>query len=165
MIFSRTASRRVTHAKAPVAVKDAIALLRADHKAVIQLFSTFEKTHSVPSKKALVAEICTALTVHAQVEAEIFYPELKHALKDKLPLPEVATDQADVQSLIAQLKECEPDGPTYDAKVKVLSEHVRRQVKEVQTDVFRRAKASSLDMFELGSRMAARKEDLMARAA
>ena len=49
----------------PVAAgKDAIALLKADHEAVSQLFAEFEKTRSVANKQALVAEICTALTVH-----------------------------------------------------------------------------------------------------
>ena len=33
-------------------------------------------------------EICTELTVHAEVEEEIFYPAVKAALKDKELVPE-----------------------------------------------------------------------------
>ena len=147
------------------AAKDAVALLKADHEAVSQLFAEYEKTRSVPNKKALVAKICTALSVHAQIEEEIFYPAVKAALKDKLLVPEAAVEHAGVKDLIAQLKGLEPDGEMYDAKVKVLSEYVKHHVKEEQNEMFPKAKASSLDMAELGARMVARKDDLMDQAA
>ena len=154
--------------KAPPAheeAKDAIALLKADHEAVSQLFAEYEKTRSVPNKKALVAEICTALSVHVQIEEEIFYPAVKTALKDKLLVPEATVEHDGVKGLIAQLKDVEPDGEMYDAKVKVLSEYVKHHVKEEQNEMFPKAKASSLDMVELGARMAARKDELLAQAA
>jgi hemerythrin superfamily protein len=149
-------------AKAP---KDAIALLKADHEAVSQLFTEYEKTRSVPKKKALVAEICTALSVHAQIEEEIFYPAVKTALKDKLLVPEATIEHAGVKDLIAQLEGIEPDGEMYDAKVKVLSEYVKHHVKEEQNEMFPKVKASALDTVELGARMAARKDELLAEVA
>lgn len=63
--------------------KDAFALLKADHEAAGHLFAEHAKTHSGPRRNALVAEICTALSVHEQIEEEIFYPAIKAALKDK----------------------------------------------------------------------------------
>jgi hemerythrin superfamily protein len=160
-----TATKTVSPEKAKPAPKDAIALLKADHEAVSQLFAEYEKTRSVPNKTTLVAEICTALSVHAQIEEEIFYPAVKTALKDKLLVPEAAVEHASVKDLIAQLEGIEPDGEMYDAKVKVLSEYVKHHVKEEQNEMFTKAKASSLDMVELGARMAARKEELLAQAA
>ena len=147
------------------ASKDAIALLKADHEAVSQLFAEYETTRSVPKKKALVAELCTALSVHAQIEEEIFYPAVKAALKDKLLVPEATVEHTGVKDLIAQLEGAEPDGEMFDARVKVLSEYVKHHVKEEQTEMFTKAKATSLDMLDLGTRMAARKEELMAQAA
>ena len=144
---------------------DAIALLKADHEAVSQLFAEYEKTRSVPNKKALVAEICTALSVHAQIEEEIFYPAVKTALKDKLLVPEATVEHGGVKGLIAQLEGMEPDGEMYDAKVRVLSEYVKHHVKEEQSEMFPKARTSSLDMVELGARMAARKDELLAQAA
>ena len=160
-----TATKTAAPKKATPAPKDAIALLKADHEAVSHLFAEYEKTHSVPNKKALVAEICTALSVHAQIEEEIFYPAVKAALKDKLLVPEATVEHAGVKDLIAQLEGVEPDGEMYDAKVKVLSEYVKHHVKEEQNEMFPNAKASALDMAELGARMAARKDDLLAHAA
>ncbi len=150
--------------KAKPAPKDAIALLKADHEAVSQLFAEYEKTHSVSNKKALVAEICTALGVHAQVEEEIFYPAVKAALKDKLLVPEASVEHAGMKDLIAQLEGVEPDGEMYDARVKVLSEYVKHHVKEEQNEMFPKAKASSLDMVELGARLAQRKDELLGGA-
>ncbi len=145
--------------------KDAIALLKADHEAVSLLFAEYEKTRSVTNKKAVVAEICKALSVHAQIEDEIFYPAVKTALKDKLLVPEATVEHAGVKDLIAQLKGVEPDGEMYDAKVKVLSEYVKHHVNEEQTEMFPKAKASSIDMVELGARMAERRRELLAQAA
>lgn len=150
-------------AKAKATPKDAIALLKADHEAVSQLFAEFEKTRASAKKKALVAEICAALTVHAQIEEEVFYPAVKAALKDKLLVPEAMVEHTSVKELIAQLEGVEPDGEMYDAKVKVLSEYVKHHVKEEQEEMFPKAKASSADMAELGARMLARKEELMAQ--
>ena len=160
---AKSAPKTHTVEKAKPAAKDAIALLKADHEAVSQLFNEYEKTHSASNKKALVAEICTALSVHAQIEEEIFYPAVKAALKDKLLVPEATVEHAGVKDLIAQLEGVGPDGEMYDAKVKVLSEYVKHHVKEEQNEMFPKAKAASLDMLDLGARMVARKTALMAQ--
>lgn len=67
-----------------------------------------------------------------------------------------------VKDLIAQLEGVEPDGEIYDAKVQVLSEYVEHRVKEEQNEMFPKAKTTSLDLVELGARMAARKAELIA---
>jgi len=144
------------------AEKDAIARLKADHVKVSGLFATYEKTRSVAKKTALVAEICTELSVHAQIEEEIFYPEVKAALKDRVLVPEATVEHASLKDLIAQIEAVEPDGEMYDAKVKVLSEYVKHHVKEEQNEMFPKVKASSLDLRALGARMAARKAKLLA---
>lgn len=157
-----TTTKTTAASKPPPAAKDAIAFLRADHGTVSGLFADYEKTNSSSKKKALVAEICSELSVHAQIEEEIFYPAVKAALKDKHLVPEATVEHASVKDLIAQIEGAEPDGEAYDAKVKVLSEYVKHHVKEEQNEMFPKAKATSLDLVELGARMAARKADLLA---
>lgn len=157
-----TLTRTPTTQKTPAAAKDAVALLKADHIAVSRLFAEYEKANSSNKKKALVAEICTELSVHAQIEEEIFYPAIKAAIKDKLLLPEATVEHGGIKDLIAQLEGVEPEGAIYDAKVQVLSEYVEHHVKEEQNEMFPKVKATSLDLVELGARMAARKADLLA---
>lgn len=142
--------------------RDATTLLRADHKQVNELFDAYEKARAPAKKKELVAQICRELTVHAQVEEEIFYPAVKDALKDKELVPEATVEHATLKDLIAQVEGVEPDGEMFDAKIKVMSEYVKHHVKEEQSEMFPKAKATKLDMKELGARIATRKEELMA---
>lgn len=154
---SSTPARKVVRAS-----KDAIALLKSDHKAVSQLFAEFDKTQSVPKKKAIVAKICKELTVHAQIEEEIFYPAVKAALKDKVLVPEAIVEQETLKSLIAQLGSGESDREVYNAKVTVLSEYVKHHVKEEHAEMFPKAKTSKLDLVALGERLQTRKIELLA---
>lgn len=146
----------------PPKAQEAIALLRADHKVVSDLFDEYEKATVKSRKKSLVSQICTDLTIHAQIEEEIFYPAVKAALKDKELVPEAIVEHATLKDLIAEVEGVEPDGETFDAKIKVLSEYVKHHVKEEQNEMFPRAKESKLDMMDLGAQIASRKEELVA---
>lgn len=161
----QTSMNKSTAVKQSAKAQDAIALLRADHKLVSELFDEYEKSRSTSKKQQLVAKICTELTVHAQVEEEIFYPAVKAALKDKELIPEATVEHATVKDLIAQVEGVEPDGEMFDAKIKVLSEYIKHHVKEEQNEMFPKAKGTSLDMAELGAQMAKRKAELLAQRA
>lgn len=150
-----------TSTKAPVH-REATAMLRADHKLVSDLFEQYEKSRSTDKKKELVAQICKELTVHAQVEEEIFYPAVKAALQDHELIPEANVEHATLKDLIAQVEGLEPDGEMFDAKIKVMSEYVKHHVKEEQNEIFPKARATKLDMTELGEQISARKQELMA---
>jgi hemerythrin superfamily protein len=161
---SATSRRSTATARRAPRQKDAVALLREDHKKVSALFEEFEKARSDRRKKEIVATICQELTVHAALEEEIFYPAVKAALKDKELVPEAVVEHASVKDLIAQVRDQEPGGEEYDAKVKVMGEFVKHHVKEEQTEMFPKAKkAAHLDLVELGEQMQARKQELMLR--
>ncbi len=147
------------------APKEATALLRADHKLVSELFAEYETARTATQKMQLVSRICAELSVHAQVEEEIFYPAVKAALKDKELVPEATVEHATLKDLIAQIENVQPDGEMFDAKVQVLSEYVKHHVKEEQNEMFPQARATNLDMVELGAQLASRKEELMAMRA
>lgn len=158
-----TAQKKSVSAENAPKAQEATALLKADHKAVDALFEQYESARSATKKKAIVAQICTELTVHAQIEEEIFYPQVKEALKDKELIPEATVEHATLKELIAQLEMAEPDDEMYDAKVKVLSEYVKHHVKEEQNEMFPKAKASKLDMQALGEQLQQRKDELLAQ--
>lgn len=145
--------------------QEATALLRADHKAVAELFAEYEKARTTAKKQQLVSKICTELSVHAQVEEEIFYPAVQKALKDHDLIPEATVEHATLKDLIAQVDGVTPDGDMFDAKVKVLSEYVKHHVKEEQEEMFPKARASKLDMLDMGAKLAARKAELLVQRA
>jgi hemerythrin superfamily protein len=144
--------------------QEATALLRADHKLVNELFDEYENAKSISQKRTLVQQICEELTVHAQIEEEIFYPAAKKALKDHELVPEATVEHQTLKYLIAQLldENISDDKELYDAKVKVLSEYVKHHVKEEQNELFPKVKESKLDLIELGAQLQQRKEELKA---
>lgn len=145
--------------------KDAIALLTADHAEVKKMFKEFEKLKqedgSAEDKAALVARICEALTVHAQVEEEIFYPAVREAIADDDLMDEADVEHAGAKDLIAQLEEAQPGDDHYDAKVTVLGENINHHVKEEEGEMFPKVKKTELDLADLGQQMLERKEQLM----
>ena len=126
------------------------------------MFGKYEKTRTAAKKKQIVEQLCNELTVHAQIEEEIFYPAVKKALKDKELIPEARVEHETLKALIAQVEGAEPDGETFDAKIKVMHEYVKHHVKEEQNEIFPKAKSTSLDMMKLGAKLLDRKKELHA---
>ena len=144
---------------------DAIALLKADHRKVEDLFAKFEATKDAGKKQNLVKQICTELTIHTIIEEEIFYPACKGKVEEDL-LSESYVEHDGAKVMIAELEGSSPADEFYDAKVKVLSEEIEHHVGEEEKPsegLFSQARAAGLDMDELGARMTARKEELKAR--
>lgn len=145
--------------------KDAIALLKADHSAVADLFEKFDATDSKAKQKALATEICTELVIHTTIEEEIFYPALKGKIEDDL-LNESYVEHDGAKLLIGQIMAGEPGEPFYEAKVTVLSEEIAHHVEEEEAPkdgMFAQARDSDVDLVALGAAMEARKEELKAR--
>lgn len=145
--------------------EDAIALIAAHHAAVSCLFEDYATARSVAQKQGLVAEICRVLIVHAQVQEEIFYPALKAALNGKWQACEARIKATDCKALVAQLHGAEPDSAQYEHQVDALLACVKHHVQEELDGLFPQAASVCLDLIELGDRMSARKDDLLAQAA
>jgi hemerythrin superfamily protein len=149
--------------KMPTAKLDAIALLKADHRKVEDLFSKFDTAKSSSKKAELAKQICTELTVHTMIEEEIFYPACKGAVEADL-LDESYVEHDGAKVLIAEIEAAGPDADFFDAKVTVLSEQIKHHVKEEERraeGLFAQARKAGLDMDALGDRMQARKKELM----
>jgi hemerythrin superfamily protein len=146
---------------------DAVALLKADHRQVEGWFSQFEKTRSTSKKQQLAANICAALTVHAAIEEEIFYPAFLEATGDKDMHHEAIVEHTGAKNLIADIQGMSASVDYFDAKVTVLSEMIKHHVKEEEQPggMFAEAKRSDMDLQALGEQLLARKEELQATAA
>jgi hemerythrin-like domain-containing protein len=147
------------------APSDAIALLRADHKAVKELFEQFEKTRKDERKEALAEQICNELTVHAQIEEEIFYPAARDAIREEDLVDEATVEHQSAKDLIAQIRGGSAGDELWEAKVKVLGEYIDHHVKEEQNEMFPQVKKTRLDLKALGEQLMARKTELMAEVA
>ena len=143
--------------------KDAVALLKADHDKVQQLFKDFSNASGSGRKEKLAREICRELTVHAQIEEEIFYPACKGKVEEDL-LKEGYVEHDAAKVMIAEIEAGEPSDDFYDSKVKVLCEEIDHHIKEEERrmdGLFAQAKKAGLDMDALGKQLAERKAELM----
>jgi len=144
--------------------QDAIALLKADHRKVEELFEQFEKASGDGRKRKLAEQICMELTIHTVIEEEIFYPACMGKVEEK-DLNEAYVEHDGAKVLIAEIEAGGPDDDFYDAKVLVLSEMIEHHVEEEEKrseGVFAQARKAGLDMDALGAELAARKKALMA---
>lgn len=148
--------------------KDACDLLDADHRAVKKMFKEFEELtgsrarNASQKKMELAQQICQELTVHAQIEEEIFYPALREALKDTDLLDEAAVEHQTAKDLIAQIQGASEPDEMFDARVKVLGEYIDHHVKEEKGEIFPKARAArKLDLIAMREELEMRKEELM----
>jgi len=161
---SKSTPRRKTASRS--ASLDAIALLKADHRQVEEWFEQFEKARSSDKKADLAKKICLALTVHAQIEEEIFYPAFIEATQEEDIHHEAIVEHDGAKKLIREIEAGGPDDEYFDAKVTVLSEMIKHHVKEEEQrgGMFSEAKQSDMDLVALGQQLKARKDMLMAQA-
>ena len=149
---------------APRTAPDAIALLKADHRTVSDLFKKFEKARGASSKVKLAREICTDLIVHTIIEEEIFYPGVKDAVEEDIET-EAYVEHDGAKALIAEILASSPEDEFFDSKVHVLSEMIKHHVKEEEQPggMFAQARKGDVDLRELGAAMSARKKELVAQ--
>lgn len=157
-------TRTRSSAKGKSGQQDAIKLLTNDHDEVEKLFRQFQKSKKDGARKAeIVRQICTALTVHAEIEEEIFYPAMRDALaeKDESMMDEAAIEHETIRNLVEEIEDAGEDDDMLSARVKVLCEYVTHHVKEEEEKIFPKAKKARLDLEALGAELAERKAELM----
>lgn len=140
--------------------QDAIALLKADHRKVQELFKKYE---SARGRKADIAkQICMELIIHSMIEEEIFYPACRDAGVDSDLVDEANVEHDSAKTLIAELENGTPDDEFYDAKVSVLSEEIDHHIKEEEKrgGIFTQARKAELDLDSLGEKLMTRKQEL-----
>ena len=158
--MARTTSTSGRSSDAP---RDAIALLKQDHRTVSALFEEFEKAEE-KEQSAIAQRVCQLLTVHATIEEELLYPAAKEAFEDEENddlVNEAEVEHGSAKELIAKIEGMTGEDEHFKATVKVLGEYIKHHVKEEEGELFPELKKTELDLKELGSRLADRKFALM----
>jgi len=147
-------------------MNDAVDLLDAEHIAVKKLFTQFKKLSEAKApgdeRKAIADKICMELTVHAEIEEQIFYPAAREAIRDDLLLDEAEVEHASAKDLIAQISAMDPDEALFDAKVIVLGEYIDHHVEEERNEMFPKARKSGMNLKGMVDELTALKEELLA---
>jgi len=142
----------------------ALELLENDHRTVEALFEQYEsqKEAEDDAREETAERICKELTVHAQIEEELFYPWLKENLdEEEMEMVEEAyVEHASAKDLIAQIESNDGTEAECDAKVKVLSEYIKHHVQEEENEIFEAVGDMAEELDALGQEMYARKAEL-----
>jgi len=145
---------------------DAIALLKADHRKVEELFEKFENANGSSTKQNLARQICTELKIHTMIEEEIFYPAFRGKIEDDT-LDEAYVEHDGAKVLVNDIEAGSPEDDFYDAKVKVLSEEIKHHVHEEEMrseGMFAQCREADVDLVALRDAMMTRKQALLAQA-
>ena len=141
--------------------KDAIALLKEDHRAVEKLFKDFEGAKGEGRKEKLARQICLELSIHTKIEEEIFYPACDGKVDEDL-LKEAYVEHDAAKLLVAEIEAGSGESDDFfDAKVQVLSEEIEHHVQEEEKELFPQVRKADLDIKGLGEQLATRKKELM----
>jgi hemerythrin superfamily protein len=142
---------------------DALDLLHADHQSVTELYAQLGETGDAGARRALVDAIVHALSAHAALEEEVFYPAVADRVVDGGGFVEASlADHRSAQRLIERLASLAPRDPDFDPTVGRLMKEVRTHVNGEELQLFPRVRQalSAAEIEALGERLA-RRRDLM----
>jgi hemerythrin-like domain-containing protein len=141
---------------------DAIALLKADHQRVKDLFAQYEPAEHVETKRTLAEQVFTELEMHAQLEETVFYPTVNEETDEGPELvQESLSEHETVKTLIQALRSMAQDTDEFDAKFQELIRTVAHHVEEEEAEMFPLAEEELADdLTEMKDEMQELKADL-----
>jgi hemerythrin superfamily protein len=141
---------------------DITTMIRMDHTHVLAAFRRFRSYMPIGRKRALVAHVCLALEVHAQLEEEIFYPALREVAPNDDVLDKARPEHDEMRRLISELRALEPDNLIYDETFRTLIRTVLHHVADEETVLLPLAEDTLGDQLgALGWRMTKRRMELL----
>lgn len=154
-------------AEIPVAQRAVLSMLLDDHREVKKLFKAFAQEKDKGACEQIVREACEKLTVHTQLEEEVFYPFVRdnggEAFKDLVD--EAVVEHATAKDLIRQLNGMHAGDDLFAARFTVLAEYVSHHVVEEETELFPKLIHEHIDLTPLHEPMTASKEALLSESA
>ena len=138
--------------------KDAIVLLKEDHKEIRKLFKQFQNAgaNAKATKGRIVDRILELLTVHTYLENECMYPVTRELLPDlEQDVLESYEEHHVADVLCMELAAMDPDDERFDAKTTVLIESVTHHIEEEERDWFPKVRAGlgRKQLQEIGERL------------
>jgi hemerythrin-like domain-containing protein len=141
---------------------DAIAMLKADHQRVKDLFAQYEAADNVATKRTLADQVFRELDTHTQLEENVFYPTVNEETDEGPELvKESLEEHQTMKQLIMELRDMGHDTDAFDAKFHELIQNVEHHVEEEEAEMFPLAEQELADdLDEMSEEMQELKADL-----
>lgn len=153
-------ARRKGNKRAGGRQPEAISMLIEDHQKVQKLFKTFDRTEDEQQQEELAKQICNELTVHTELEEQVFYPAAREVLEKSDTVDEAEIEHQVAKELVEKIKQSRPQDDEFCALVTVLCEYVNHHIEEEQTELFPQLKKTEIDFDALGEEMQQKKQEL-----
>lgn len=147
---------------------DILSLLKKDHLEVKQLFEEVVALDddATEDRQELFNQIEQALTLHAQLEEQFFYPPLRqkavseHEGEAKDLVLEAYEEHKNIKSELEEVADLAPTDESWKAKFHVLHELVEHHVQEEETEMFPDARdlLGEAELRRVGEQFAAAKK-------
>jgi hemerythrin superfamily protein len=136
---------------------DATRLLEHDHRKVEELCDRLEGAQGdTEAKDTIAQEIVRELSIHAAIEEEVFYPEVKAAVPDGESLVDQSLEEhQEVKELLAEIESMDPGDPGFHQKMEKVISDVKDHVEEEEGQMFPKLRGaiSANKLIEIGSRL------------
>jgi hemerythrin superfamily protein len=137
-------------------------MIRMDHTHVLSSFHQYEADSPARVKKGLADTICVALEIHAQLEEEIFYPEMRRIAETEF-MDKSVPEHDEMRALITKLRGMQPGDKDFDSTLFRLMNVVIHHVADEETLLLPTAERVLGDRLgELGAKMTKRRMQLTA---
>ena len=142
-----------------------VQMILDDHERVRQLFQQFQQADDQQQKQQIADQVLMELTVHANLEEEIFYPAMRQKAsgsEDQQMVQEAYQEHSEAKALIQQLQGMQASDPQFTTLFQQLQQDIEHHVQEEETEMLPKAEQELSDQMDrLGQEMAARKQQLM----
>ena len=159
---ARELSQRVVRTATDSMTPDITTMIRLDHTHALAVFRRYRPATSLGRKRALVANVCLALEIHAQLEEEIFYPALREVVGRNELLDKSEPEHQEMRQLIQALRTMEVGDPAFDDAFHMLMRAVLHHVADEESTLLPLAEELFPERLgELGLQMTKRRLELL----
>lgn len=146
-----------------VAEETPIKMLEKDHRKVEELFNDFKNETDTTEKNDIVKKICKEISIHSQVEEELFYPQIENFSEEgKKMIEESRREHESIKMIVAELADINVAELANENRVFELEKVKTFHVKREEDEVFPFAQSNISDKLglSLSAKMLALKEKL-----
>jgi hemerythrin-like domain-containing protein len=135
---------------------NAIELLMQDHKEASSMMDQLEVADKGDrSAKDIFLQLKQALTLHTQIEEQIFYPALKNHEETRDMVPEALEEHQEVDQILAEMSSLNHGNDEFMDKLTELRDSIEHHVEEEENEMFPKAEQvlGQSRLQEMGSQM------------
>jgi hemerythrin superfamily protein len=132
----RTSGTRATASRSPRSANDAVALIKADHSAVNDLFKRYRAAGKTAykTKRSIADRVVRELSIHAAIEEQVMYPAVRQFVpKGEALVAEALSEHQQLKETLLVLDRLSPEDERFDRTMRAVIDETRHHVREEES--------------------------------